>query len=163
MHTSIHQYRPHGVVKATNYRSRKTRTERSRICHMLFSLRRSQASKCWCPFMASDFSRITCRCCNRNIPGELGQYHIPILWPWWRHQMETFSALLAICAANSPVTGEFPSQRPMTRSFDVFLDPRLNKRFSKQPRRRWFETPSRPLWRHFYGTRSSSAMMVLTM
>ena len=27
---------------------------------------------------------------------------------WWRHQMEIFSALLAICAGNSPVPGEFP-------------------------------------------------------
>ena len=36
--------------------------------------------------------------------------------PWWRHQMETFSALLAICAGNSPVAGEFPAQRPVTRS-----------------------------------------------
>ena len=44
--------------------------------------------------------------------------------------METFPALLAICAENSPVTGEFPSQRPVTRSFDVFLDLRLNKRLS---------------------------------
>ena len=34
---------------------------------------------------------------------------------WWRHQMETFSALLALCARNSPVTGEFPAQRPVTR------------------------------------------------
>ena len=41
---------------------------------------------------------------------------------WWRHQMETFSALLVICAGNSPVSGEFPAQRPVTRSFDVFLD-----------------------------------------
>ena len=40
---------------------------------------------------------------------------------WWRHQMETFSALLAICAGNSPVSGEFPAQRPVTRSFDVFF------------------------------------------
>ena len=45
---------------------------------------------------------------------------------WWRHQMETFSALLAICAGNSPVTDELPSQRPVTRSFDVFLDLCLN-------------------------------------
>ena len=45
---------------------------------------------------------------------------------WWRHQMETFSALLAICAENSPVPGEFPAQRPVTRSFDVFFDLRLN-------------------------------------
>ena len=43
------------------------------------------------------------------------------LYTWWRHQMETFSALLAFCAGNSPVTGEFPAQRPVTRSFDVSL------------------------------------------
>ena len=36
--------------------------------------------------------------------------------------METFSVLLALCAGNSPVTGEFPSQRPVTQSFDVFFD-----------------------------------------
>ena len=66
----------------------------------------------------------------------------------WRHQMETFSALLTICAGNSPVTGEFPAQRPVTRSFNVFFDLRLNKRLSKQSRGRWFETLSRPLWRH---------------
>ena len=40
---------------------------------------------------------------------------------WWRHPMETFSALLAICAGNSPVTGEFPTKRPVTRSLDVFF------------------------------------------
>ena len=51
---------------------------------------------------------------------------------WWRHQMKTFSALLAICAGNSSVAGEFHAQRPMTRSFDVFFDLRLNKRLSKQ-------------------------------
>ena len=44
----------------------------------------------------------------------------------WRHQMETFSALLALCAGNSPVTGKFPSQRPVTRSLGVFCDLRLN-------------------------------------
>ena len=42
--------------------------------------------------------------------------------------METFSALLAICAGNSPVAGAFPAQRPVTRSFDVFFDLRQNKR-----------------------------------
>ena len=67
---------------------------------------------------------------------------------WWRHQMETFSALLAICAGNPPVTGEFSAQRPVTLSFDVFCDLRLNKRLSKQWWGWWFETPSRPLWRH---------------
>ena len=48
--------------------------------------------------------------------------------------METFSASLAICVGNSPVTGEFPAQRPVTRSFDVFFDRRLNERLSKQSR-----------------------------
>ena len=46
---------------------------------------------------------------------------------WWRHQMETLSALLALCAGNSPVTIEFPAQRPVTWGFDVFFDLRLNK------------------------------------
>ena len=67
---------------------------------------------------------------------------------WWRHQMEAFSALLAICAGNSPVPGEFPAQKPVTRSFDVFFDLRLNKRLSKQMWGWWFETLSCPLWRH---------------
>ena len=46
--------------------------------------------------------------------------------------MERFSALLAICVENSPMTGEFPVQGPVTRSFDVFPDLRLNKLLSKQ-------------------------------
>ena len=45
--------------------------------------------------------------------------------------METYSALLAINAGNSPVTGEFPSQRLVTRSFDAFFDLRLKKRLNK--------------------------------
>ena len=67
---------------------------------------------------------------------------------WWRHQMETFSALLAICVGNSLVTGEFPTQWPVTWSFDVFLDLCLNKRLSKQSGGWWFEMPSCSLWRH---------------
>ena len=55
--------------------------------------------------------------------------------------MEIFSALLAICVGNSPVTSEFLSQSPVTQSFDVFFDLRLNERLSKL-------RPSRPLWRH---------------
>ena len=73
------------------------------------------------------------------------------LFPWWRHQMEAFSALLAICAGNSQVTGEFPTQRPVTRSFGVCFDLWPNKRLSKQSWSWWFETLSRPLWRHCNG------------
>ena len=62
--------------------------------------------------------------------------------------METFSALLAICAGNALITGEFPAQRPVTRNFDVFFDLRLNKRLRKQSWGWWFEKSSTPLWRH---------------
>ena len=67
---------------------------------------------------------------------------------WWCHQMEAFSALLALCAGNSPMTGDFPSQRPVTRSFDVFCELRLNKPLSKQSWGWWFEPLSLSLWRH---------------
>ena len=58
-------------------------------------------------------------------------------WSWWRHQMEIFSALLAICVGNSRANDE-----------DVCFDLRLNIRLSKQSWGWWFETPLRPLWRH---------------
>ena len=80
----------------------------------------------------------------RRLPASRGNS----ILAWWRHQIETFSALLAICAGNSPVPGEFPSQRPVTRSFDVFFDLRLNKRLRKQSWGWWFDTLLCPLWRH---------------
>ena len=60
--------------------------------------------------------------------------HFPRYWPYVK--------------GNSPVTGEFPAQRPVARSFIVFFDLHPNKRLSKQPWIWWFETPLRPLWRH---------------
>ena len=65
-----------------------------------------------------------------------------------RHQMETCSSLLVICVGNSPGSGEFPAQSPVTRSFDVSFDRCLNKRLRKHSWGWWFETLSRPLWRH---------------
>ena len=59
---------------------------------------------------------------------------------WRRHQMETCSALLVLREGNPPATGGFPSQRPVTWSFDVFFDLRLNIRLSKQSWGWWFET-----------------------
>ena len=67
---------------------------------------------------------------------------------WWYHEMENFSALLSLFCGNSPVTDAFPAHGPVTRSFDVFFDLRLNKRLSKQSWRWWFEPLLRPLWRH---------------
>ena len=90
---------------------------------------------------------------NSRVVGELRRYdaHVTPLWcksgtpcisqkiytlsfcalfwcgPWWRHQMETFSSSLAISAYNSPVTGEFPAQRAVTRSFDFSLICDLNR------------------------------------
>ena len=81
---------------------------------------------------------------DQSIPGETEMCSQRLFWchrcsliTWWGHQMETFSALLALCEGNSPVTGEFPSKRPVTRSFGVFIDLRLNKRLSKQSRSRY--------------------------
>ena len=75
--------------------------------------------------------------------------------PWWRHQIETFSALLAICAGihRSP-------QRPVTQSLDVFFDVRLNKRLSKQSWGWWFETLSRPLWRQLNANKIMYAISI---
>ena len=82
----------------------------------------------------------------------LRYFYIQICWQWWlhtwwRHQMETFSTLLAICAGNSPVSGEFPAQRPVTRSFYVFFDLRMDGRLSKHSWGWWLDTLSCPLWR----------------
>ena len=68
----------------------------------------------------------------------------------WPNSMMTssngniFRVIGHLCGVN----GAFPAQRPVTRSFDVFFDLRLNKRLSKQSLGWWFETPSCPLWRH---------------
>ena len=80
---------------------------------------------------------------------------------WWRYQLETFSALLAICAVNSPVTGELPAQRPVTRRFDIFFDLRLYIRLSKQSWGCWFDTPSRPLPRHCNGKGAHGLKLLL--
>ena len=74
-----------------------------------------------------------CTCCKERLA----------FWLiWWRHQMATMSALLALCEGNPPLL------KAVTRIFEVFFDLRMNKRLSKQSRRRWFETTSRSLWRH---------------
>ena len=69
------------------------------------------------------------------------------------------------CAGNPPIPNEFPAQKPVARSFDVFFDLRLNKRLSKQSRGWWFETPPLPLWRHRndknYSNGSRSDMLLI--
>ena len=75
--------------------------------------------------------------------------------------METFSALLALCAGNSPVTGEFPAQKPVTRSLGVSFDLCQNNRLNKQSWGLWFETPLRSLWRHRNELRLSDTFVSL--
>ena len=96
---------------------------------------------CSCMIFCSQKCWLTRKTWNDNL------HNRPSVSSWWRHQMETFSTLQA-CERNSLVTGEFPPQKPATRSFDVFFDLRLNKLLSKLSRRRWFQTASRSLWRH---------------
>ena len=87
--------------------------------------------------MITSTKRENCSCCHQLL-----MVHDDVTK--WKH----FPALLGLCEGNSSVTGEFPSQRSVTRSFDVFFDLSLNKRLSKPSRRRWFETALRSLWRH---------------
>ena len=68
---------------------------------------------------------------NKEVVGCLIMIRTTVA-PWWRQQMETFSASLTLCTGNSPLTGEFPSQWPVARNFNIFLDLCLNKRMSKQ-------------------------------
>ena len=83
--------------------------------------------------------------------------YINLLWPlserhwngnisWWRHQMETFSRVIGHSCGEFTGPGEFPTQRPVTRSFEVFFDLRPNKRLSKQSWCWWFETQSCSLY-----------------
>ena len=72
---------------------------------------------------------VCCRKClwwfknsRRNLEAKFEPFRCWGRNTWWRNQMETFSALLALGAGNSPVTGEFPAQRPVTRSFDVLFN-----------------------------------------
>ena len=112
-------------------------------------------------------------CINLSIyTGQLDHHcacRCPSFWWWWAINKPTagykarhvFPKLImmtssngnifhntGLCVGNSPVTGDFPSQRPAMRIFDVFFDLRLNKGLSKPSRCWWFETPSRSLWRH---------------
>ena len=89
--------------------------------------------------------------------------HEPRTWPiaeYWRHMtiyMVTSSnrnifIVTGLCEGNSTVTSEFPSQRPVTRSFYVFFDLSLNKRLGKRSWGWWLERPSRSLWSYCYET-----------
>ena len=108
----------------------------------------------WYSFFVT-WQRTVVKC---NYGDFVGFMNLPL---WWRHQMETFSALLALCEGNEPVTGGFPSQRPVTWSFDIFFDLCLNKQLGKHSRRGWFETLSHSLWRQCNVIVSSKAEVLI--
>ena len=86
---------------------------------------------------------------EKTKQNKIQQNHMHI---WWDILMMT-SSNGNIFRVTGPLCGEFtgpgefPTQRPVTQSFDVFFDLRLNKRLSKQPWSWWFETPSWSWWR----------------
>ena len=118
----------------------------------------------WCCISHSDAfaqSMVWCNCESENdgCSGEGVEYVvIPISknlchWNSGVYMMTSsngsiFRVTGPLCGGNSPVAGEFPAQRPVTWSFDVFFDLRLNKQLSKHSWGWWFEMPSRPLLRH---------------
>ena len=117
-----------------------------------------------CLNIRNTITSLSWNCAEMNWAKSKSKFHIGIpqsyiLWRRnglrWNGIMTslngTFSELIAICAGNSPVTGEFPTQRLMTRSYVVFFDMRLNKGLSKQSWSWWFDSPSHPLWRHCNG------------
>ena len=75
-------------------------------------------------------------------------HHTIYTEPWWRHRMETFSALLALCAGNSRSPVNSPHKGQWHRALMFSLICSLNKRLSKQPWGWWFESPSHLLRRH---------------
>ena len=81
------------------------------------------------------------------LPYQLNE-RVCVAYPWWHHQMETVSALLALCAENSPVTGEFPHNGQLRGALMISWISAWKKRLSKQARRQWLHTPSCSLWRH---------------
>ena len=154
------------------YSRRKSTNSTTKFNIMLISQRNSIGSNKKCHYYILFYLRVLLpgeappqcarynagRMCSLGIPvtevchmvqiGEDNRIRYPgdHLHRWQRQSIGSpGSASLALCTGNSSVTGEFPVQRPVTRSFDVFSDLRLNKRLNKQSRCRWAETPSRSL------------------
>ena len=88
---------------------------------------------------------------NRPLPStttELRWKEYMHFFSWWRHQMETFPALLAHCAGNSPIPVDSPHKGQWRGALMFSLICAHNKRLSKEPWGWWFKTPSGSLWRH---------------
>ena len=140
------------VIKRKNF-PRYLSFERAATSHRWIPLTKaSDAEELWCSLICAWKNRLSKQSRRRWFETPL-----PSLW---RHcNVKAFIYMMTSSNGNifrvtSPLCGEFtgpgefPTQRPVTRSFDVFFDLRPNKRLSKQWRGWWFETLSRPFWRH---------------
>ena len=146
-------------IKMTSYQHRKSHCGDKTILRPLISTMGFPILVRWHLYIESG----PCLSCTASTM--VHAWLLMFWWSWWCHQMETFSALLAICVGNSPVPGEFPTQRPVTRSFVIFFDLHLNKQLSKQWWGWWFEMLSRPLWwhRNDAGSMPWAAMLLQTL
>ena len=151
-HDCVSNHQPRVCLLNRLFRRRSKKTSKLRVTGLCVgnSPHKGPVTRKMFPFDDVIMNKVVIDCaqCDGHEQDKISLHHFGVCYAWWRHQMETFSALLAICAGNSPVPGEFPTQRPVTRSFDVFFDLRLSKRLSKQSWGWWLETISRPLWRH---------------
>ena len=98
-----------------------------------------------------NFKGTNCNSTQNNLPIERSAFHTETKFQELLDLMMTSSngnifRVTGPLWGEPPVTDGFYSQRPVTQRFEVFFDPRMNKRLSKQSRRRWFETPSHSLW-----------------
>ena len=59
------------------------------------------------------------------------------------------------------ITSDFPAQRPVTQSFDIFFDLRLNKWLNKQWWGCWFEMPWHLFWHHCHDLAAMCPQTVL--
>ena len=154
----VSNHQPHGCLLNRLFRRRSKKTSKLRVTGLCAgnSPHKGSVTRKMVPFDDVIMDLFLQRCFSFS-PSNFLQLTLQFLMchvicynelPWWRYQMETFAALLALCEVNPPVTNEFPSQMPVTRNFDVFFDLHLNKRISKHSRRRWFQLPSRSLWHH---------------
>ena len=128
------------ISSATKITTTKTTKQQQKIAEATAATTASFALLWWEPLVTGGLSAVMWK---------VSPCHATIMeCSWWRYQMEKLSALQALCVGNSPVTDEFPAQRPVTRGFDIFFALRPNQRLSKQSWGWWFETSSRALWRH---------------
>ena len=94
----------------------------------------------------SDFTRLFLSNWSLTHDDVIKWEHFPRYWPFVRG--------IHRCPVNSPHKGQY-------RRALMFFDMRLNKLLGKQSRRRWFETPSRSLWRHCKKQRNDQSSVLL--